>query len=122
MVAVVIAGLVTSKIFLGRFRPLALKEEFFDRYRIMVGTVCLGGVASGGLVGGLLGGLLLLDDSSVGGSLTVTGLISPILMAVPLVLLTGFFGVLYGAALGFIEGLFLAFPLAAILGLFRRAS
>ncbi len=28
VIAVVVAGLVTSEIFLGRFKPLALKEEF----------------------------------------------------------------------------------------------
>ncbi len=118
VIAVVVAGLVTSEIFLGRFKPLALKEEFFDRYRVMVGTVCLGGVVSGGLVGGLL----LLGDLPAGGSLTITGLVSMVLTAVPVVLLSGFFGALYGAALGFIEGLFLAFPLAAILGRMRNGS
>ena len=111
----VVAGLVTAEIFLRRFRPLSLKEEFFDRYRVMVGRVCLGGVVSGGLVGSLL----LLGDSSAGGSLTITGLISTVLMTVSVMSLSGFFGVLYGAALGFIEGLFLAFPMAAILGLFE---
>lgn len=113
VIAMVVAGLVTAEIFLRRFRPLALKEEFFDRYRVMVGTVCLGGVVSGGLVGSLL----LLGDSSAGGSLTITGLISTVLMTVSVMLLSGFLAS-YGAALGFIEGLFLAFLLAAILGLF----
>ncbi len=33
---VVVAGLGTAEIVLKRFKPLALRERFFDRYRFMV--------------------------------------------------------------------------------------
>lgn len=101
----VIAGLVASEITLRSMRP-ALQGDFFLRYIVMVLTVCVGGMIFGSLVplGTLFDNSLTITDR-----LTVT-------------VVGGIVGALFGGVLGAIEGLIIAFPLAAILGLFRNGD
>jgi hypothetical protein len=78
----------------------------------MVGAVCFGGT----LMGGMLAAALVLN-----GALGSSGELAAS-ERIPAALQTGYLGVLYGGVLGLIEGLFLAFPLAAILGLLRNGD
>lgn len=99
----VISGLVASEITLRSMRS-ALRGSFFLRYIAMVLTVCIGGMIFGSLVplGTLFDNSLTTTDR-----LTVT-------------IVGGIVGTLFGGVLGAIEGLIIAFPLAAILGMFRN--
>lgn len=92
-VCAVVAGLASSEVVLMSAQPL-LGGGFFERYAFAVLTACLGGAIFGALLPIFLGGLLPL---------------------VP-------FGAGVGGALGTAEGLVLALPLAAILGLFRNRT
>ena len=109
MLIVVIAGLVTSEIVLRRSKPL--REKFSDRYGVMLFAVGLGGM----LMGGLLAGLFALN-----------GVLCPGLSTIPerilVALLSGLVDAAFGLELGLAEGLILAFPLAAILGLLRNGD
>ena len=103
------ARLLTSEIVPRLFKRPTLSEKFFDRYAIVVLVVCLGGT----LMGGLLAATLGLDGALAGRSVAVPELI----LAASA---TGVMGAGVGGGLGFVKGLILAAPLAAILGLFRR--
>ena len=109
MLIVVVAGLVTSEIVLRRSKPL--REKFSDRYGVMLFAVGLGGM----LMGELLAGLFALN-----------GVLFPGLSTIPerilVALLSGLVGAAFGLELGLAEGLVLAFPLAAILGLLRNGD
>ena len=97
-----VAGLMASEIVLRSVRSV-LWGNFALRYAGVVLTMCLSGVISGVLisVGELLRGSFGLADH------------------IGLFLMSGAVGALFGGQLGFLEGLVLAFPLAALLGLFR---
>src|SRR5215210_7671513 len=112
VLAVVVAGLLTSKIVLRWFKQSALAEECPERRGIVIGAVSLGGA----LMGGLLVPALALGAVLAGGESKITP------AAVSAVLIYALFSVLYGAAMGFVEGMFLAVPLGHILGLFRNRS
>jgi hypothetical protein len=101
------AGLAAAEIVLRWFRASAHGEEFSNRYGIMVFAVSLGGL----LMGVLLPVTFAFDLVLNGGEPLPRLEQRP--EALLFALLAGFFGALYGVALGFIEGLFLAFPLAA---------
>lgn len=107
------AGLVAAEIVLRWFRASALGEEFFNRYGIMVFAVSLGGLSMGVLLP-----VAFAFDLVLNGGEPLPRL-EQIPEALQFALLAGFFGALYRVALGFIEGLFLTFPLAAILGRLR---
>lgn len=109
VLAVVVAGLVTSEITLRRLEPFG--EEFFHRYRIMVLALGLGGMLTGGMVTAALAlnGALLIEPATL-------------LVRVAAALLFGLVDGASGAVLGLLEGLILAFPLAAILGRFRNTN
>jgi hypothetical protein len=102
----VVAGLLTSEIVLRTFKPL--REKFFERYSFTVLAVCLGGMLMGGLLAGLfaLNGVLFPKPSTI-------------LQGIVAALMSGLVGAAFGLGLGLAEGLVLAFPIAAILGLFR---
>ena len=97
---VAVPGLLVAEVLLRLMRP-ELEGEFPLRYVAIVFGVLLGGVLMGALMGFLLGlGALgnRVWESAIGGAVL---------------------GAMVGGPLGFYEGLILAFPLAAILGLFR---
>jgi hypothetical protein len=110
VLAVVVAGLLTSEIVLRCFKQSALAEEYSERCGVVIGAVCLGGAS----MGGLLVPALALGAVLVGGEPEITP------AAVSAVLIYTLFGALYGAAMGFLEGMFLAVPLGSILRLFRN--
>ena len=111
VLAVVVAGLVTSEIVLRRLRSAALAEKFSDRYANSVFVVCLGGA--------LMGFLLVV-------ALTLNRMLGPgppeALERMLVSLAPGLTGVAFGLVLGLAQGLILAFPLAIILGRFRNTS
>jgi hypothetical protein len=96
-------GLLAAEIVLRTGRS-ALEGEFLPRYAIMMGTMSLGGAVFGALYA--LG-------VSFGGSLS---LIEWVFVAFGGMIV----GAVVGGMLGVVEGLLLALPLAAILGLFRN--
>ncbi len=108
MLAVVVAGLVTSEIIL-RLRQSALTEKFSHRYGFSVCMVCLGGT----LTGFLLAAALTINRTMVPGP-------DELLERVIGSLIPGFVGAVFGLVLSLAEGLILAFPLAATLGRFRN--
>lgn len=107
VLAVMIAGFAASEITLRRLEPFG--EELFHRYRVMVLALGLGGMLAGAMVVGALAlnGALLVEPVTL-------------LQRVAAALLFGLVGGASGAVLGLLEGLILALPLAAILGLFRN--
>ena len=113
VLAAVAAALVTAEGAIRRFDRMSAfgRFVFFEKlsYRRagIVGTVCLGGA----LMGVSMSAVFVLQ-----GSLGGTGTLTLLERAVVGVLGTSVFGFSFGAALGTIEGLFLAPPLAAILG------
>jgi hypothetical protein len=112
VLAVVVAGLLTSEIVLRWFKQSALAEECSERCGVVIGAVCLGGASMGGLlVPALTPGAVLAGGESE---------ITP--AAVSAVLIYALFSVFYGAAMGFLEGMFIAVPLGRILGLFGNRS
>ncbi|MEJ7871979.1 MAG: hypothetical protein WKF67_06945, partial [Rubrobacteraceae bacterium] len=102
-----VAGLVASEIVL-RIGSPALSSGFFARYGITVLGLCLGGA----ILGGLSMALGVLTGSGAQGS----GWGIPVYAA----LAYGLIAAVVGGVMGALEGLILAFPLAAILGKFRR--
>lgn len=112
VLAVVIVGLATSEIVLRWMRPAIFAERFLDRYFNSVVVVCLGGV----IMGGLLAYVLTLNVF-LHGPFSISG---PVEMMESLLrsLGPGLLGAAFGLGLGLVEGLILAFPLAAILGRF----
>ena len=93
---VAVPGLLVAEVLLRLMRP-ELEGEFPLRYVVIVFGVCLGGVLMGALMGFLLG-LGTLERTIWGAVL----------------------GAMVGGGFGLGEGLILAFPLAAILGLSRN--
>ncbi len=100
----ILAGLLSSEIVL-RFMRSALLRDFYVRYLVMALAVFLGGV--------LLGALIPTVSVLLDGSMTVENRIA----GAPFRFV---FGAMLGGVSGFAEGPILAFPLAAILGLFRQ--
>ncbi len=111
LLAVVVAGLASAEIVLRKLGPLVRASGFYERYAAALVAVSLGGTFSGGLLAALwhLDGTLAATPTSIY-DVTVGTLL--------LVLL----GIVIGGGLGVIEGLILAFPLAAVLGLFGRGG
>lgn len=97
----VVAGLLVSSIVL-RVAWRTLQESFFARYGVMVLTICLGGM--------VLSGLLTIVGISHDSPLTVTERLAETSSALP-------FTFVAGGVLGAAEGVILAFPLAATLGM-----
>src|SRR5215203_5097973 len=88
VLAVVVAGLLTSEIVLRWFKQSALAEECPERCGLVIGAVCLGGAS----MGGLLVPALALGAVLAGGESEITP------AAVSAVLIYALFSVLYGAA------------------------
>lgn len=105
----VVAGLATAEIVLRWFRRTTLAEKFSNRYAFVVMAVCFGGV----LMGVLLASVLSISNAVLEPRPTTI----PELVMVALA--GGFMGIPFGLGLGLVEGLILAFPLAAALGRFR---
>lgn len=97
------AGLLTSAVVL-RFMQPGLRGNFFARYGVMVLAVCLGGA----VLSVLLSALTYSFDDHLSAINRITWAVS----SLP-------FDVVAGGVLGAAEGVILAFPLAAMLGLFR---
>jgi hypothetical protein len=100
----ILVGFMVSEIVLRFMRP-ALLGDFYIRYWVMALAVFLGGV--------LLGVLIPTVSVLLDGSMTLENRIAGVPFRVV-------FGAMLGGVLGFVEAPVLAFPLAAILGLFRR--
>ncbi len=98
LLASVVAGLLVAEVLLRLMRP-ELEGEFPLRYAVIVFGVLLGGVLLGAFLGFLLG--LGTLEKAIGGAVL---------------------GAMVGGGFGLGEGLILAFPLAAILGLFRNQN
>lgn len=111
VLAVVVAGFVTSEIVLRWFKSLALAERFFARYGTAVFTLCFGGA----IMGGMLVFVLILNDALIPGLPATPEQIVPALLVI-------LAGAAFGLALGLAEGVILAFPLAVILGRFSDRS
>ncbi len=109
VLAVVVAGLASAEIVLKKLGPLVHADGFYERYAAVLVAVSLGGTFSGGLLAAVwhLSGTLAATPTSIY-DITVGTLFVALL------------GTVYGGGLGVIEGLILAFPLAAVLGLFGR--
>ena len=71
--------------------------------------------------GGALAGVLLSAVFVVQGALGSTDLLTPA-QRIPAAAYTAVLGAQYGGLLGLLEGLVLAFPLAAVLGRFGRGG
>ncbi len=110
--AVVVAALLTSEVVLRGFGPLIVSGRFSRRYAVVAGAVCAGGA---------LAGVLLSAVFVVQGSLGSTDLLTPA-QRIPAAAYTAVLGAQYGGLLGLLEGLVLAFPLAAVLGRFGRGG
>ncbi len=111
LLAVVVAGLASAEIVLRKLGPLVRASGFYERYAAVLVAVSLGGTFSGGLLAALwhLDGTLAATPTSIY-DVTVGTLLVVLL------------GIVIGGGLGVIEGLILAFPLAAVLGLFGRGG
>jgi hypothetical protein len=112
VLTVVVAGFVTSETLLRLARRWLLSSRFFLRYIVMVFGVCLGGI--------LQGGLLAFIASVSSGSFNIYGVVPDTIEVILGGLVAGFIGAVFGGALGLAEGLVLAIPLAACLGLFSN--
>ncbi|HEY6581856.1 MAG TPA: hypothetical protein VIZ60_12090 [Rubrobacter sp.] len=102
----IFVGLLISGTLL-RFAEDVLRETFFARYGLMVLTICLGGAA---LAVFLTTITFMFDERAVAPSRISEASYTLALVTVP------------GAMLGAIEGVVLAFPLAWLLGLFKKPS
>ncbi len=99
----VLTGLVVSGALL-LFVSQDLQGSFFARYGLMVLAICLGGA--------MLATLLIAITFAFGDEVYVPSRTSELLYAIA-------FSAIPGGVLGAVEGVVLAFPLAATLGLFR---
>src|ERR671911_237452 len=102
----VFVGLLISGTLL-RFAEDVMRDSFFARYGLMVLTICVGGVV---LAVFLTMITFLFDPNSVAPSRLSQTTYTLAMVTVP------------GATLGAIEGVVLAFPLAWLLGLFKKQS
>ena len=109
VLAVVVAGLASAEIVLKKLGQLVYADGFYERYAAALVAVSLGGTFSGGL----LAAAWHLDGTMAAMPASIYDITVGTLLVVLL-------GIVYGGGLGVIEGLILSFPLAAILGLFRR--
>jgi hypothetical protein len=111
VLAVVVAGLASAEIVMKKLGSLVRADGFYERYAAVLVAVSLGGTFSGGLLAAVwhLDGTLAAMHTSVYDIAVGT-------------ILVALLGIVFGGGLGVIEGLILAFPLAAILGLSRRES
>ena len=109
VLAVVVAGLASVEIVLKKLGPLVHADGFYDRYAAALVALSLGGTFSGGL----LAAVWHLDGTVAAVPTSIYDITVGMLFVVLL-------GSVFGGGLGVIEGLILSFPLAAILGLFRR--
>ena len=109
-----VAGLLIAEVVL-RLARRVLRGRFFSRYVAMVLAVCLGGAFTVLLPALIIAFAFAASASSWGTNMSLLQELGKFLL--PVASFT-----LMGAALGMIEGLFLAFPLAAILGQFRTAG
>jgi hypothetical protein len=100
----VFVGLLISGALL-RFAEDIMRETFFARYGLMVLTICLGGAA---LAVFLTTVTFLFDPDAVAPSRISETTYTLAMVTVP------------GAILGAAEGVILAFPLAWLLGLFKK--
>jgi hypothetical protein len=91
---------------------LAFTRWFSRRYGTAVGAVCFGGVLARMLLAALLG---------LNGALGRSATLGPY-ERVPAALHTSFLAIPYTRLFRLAEGLILAFPLAAILGLYRNRA
>jgi hypothetical protein len=98
-----VAGLLAAEILLRSPMRQGLKGMFFTRYVTTVFGIALEGT----LLGMLLPLGALIDGSK------------PVLNRFGTALGFGFCGAIVGGAMGFYEGLILAFPVASVLGMFR---
>jgi hypothetical protein len=96
VLAVVVAGLLTSEIVLRWFKQSALAEECSEPCGIVIGAVCLGGAS----MGGLLVPALTLGAVLAGGESEIT----PAAVSAALIYV--------------LEGMFITVTLGGILGLF----
>ena len=112
LLAVVVAGFVTSETLLRLARQWLTSSRFFLRYAVMVFGICLGGI--------LQGGLLTFIVALSGGPSNTYDVVPDTIVTILGSLVIGVIGAVVGGALGLAEGLVLAIPLAAILGLFRN--
>ena len=101
----VVAGLLISELLLGPMRRF-LEGAFFWRYAAIAFGVCLGGAVSGALLP-----LSALIDLS-----------PPLAERAGIALAGAVYIGIGGTLVGLVEGLVLAFPLAALLDLFRDRS
>jgi hypothetical protein len=99
-------GLLISGILL-RFAEGILRDTFFARYGLMVLTICAGGAV---LAVFLTTVSFLFDPNTVTPTRITETVLTLARVAVP------------GAMLGAIEGVALAFPLAYLLGLFKKRA
>jgi hypothetical protein len=102
----VFVGLLISGTIL-RFAEDVLRETFFARYGLMVLTICAGGVV---LAVFLTTITFLFDPNAVSPTRISQTTYTLAMVSIP------------GAMLGAIEGVVLAFPLAFLLGLFKKRS
>ena len=102
----VFVGLLISGTLL-RFAEDVLRDSFFARYGLMVLTICVGGVV---LAVFLTMITFLFDPNAVAPSRIGQTTYTLAMVTIP------------GAMLGAIEGIVLAFPLAWLLGLFKKQS
>jgi hypothetical protein len=102
--AAVFVGLLISGTLL-KFAEDILRETFFARYGLMVLTICLGGAAMAVFLTTIT---FMFDPDAVVPSRISETIYTLAMVTVP------------GATLGAIEGVVLAFPLAWILGLFKK--
>ena len=109
--AVLLAGLASAEIVLRKLGPLVRADGFYERYAAVLVALSLGGTFSGGLLAALwhLDGTLAAMPTSIY-DVTV-GTLHVVLL-----------GIVIGGGLGVIEGLILAFPLAAVRGLSGRGG
>ena len=109
--AVLLAWLASAEIVLRKLGPLVRADGFYERFAAVLVALSLGGTFSGGLLAALwhLDGTLYATPTSI--YYVTAGTILVVLL-----------GIVLGGGLGVIEGLILAFSLAAVLGLSGRGG
>lgn len=106
MFSAILAGLLVSGSLL-LFAPRGLQGDFFARYGLMVLAICVGGAILGAL---LYNSIILFDEQQ------------PMPEGWMEMLFTIVFPAMCGGILGAVEGAFLGFPLAGLLGMFRNET